>query len=75
MFFVQSRITSVLVSIENIFSPKSSISSALNKGWGPRSQAVAGEARRGDSAGEKKKFPAKPDQKRWTKRKFVYSDI
>ena len=45
MFFVQSRITSVLVSIENIFSPKSSISSALNKGWSPPSQAaVAGEA-------------------------------
>ena len=56
MFFVQSRITSVLVSIENIFSPKSSISSALNKGWGPRSQAVAGEARRSDSAGEKNKI-------------------
>ena len=40
MFFVQSRITSVLVSIENIFSPKSSISSALNKGWSRPSQAA-----------------------------------
>ena len=49
--FVRSGITSVLVSKENIFSPKSSISSALNKGWSPGSQSGAGEARRADSTG------------------------
>ena len=56
MFFVQSRITSVLVSIENIFSPKSSISSALNKGW---SRARAGPAHLSQSAFGKIKFPTK----------------
>ncbi len=74
MFFVQSRITSVLVSIENIFSPKSSISSALNKGWSRPSQAAL-YRRGGVTAQQRKiKFPTKTDLKRWTKRKFVYSD-
>ena len=70
VFFVQSRITSVLVSIENIFSPKSSISSALNKGWSPPSW------RGGVTAAQERKikFPTKTDLKRWTKREFVYSD-
>ena len=75
MFFVQSRITSVLVSIENIFSPKSSISSALNKGWSLCPSQAALYRRGGVTAQQRKiKFPTKTDLKRWTKRKFVYSD-
>ena len=56
VFFVQLSITSVSVSIENIFSPKSSISSALNKGW---SRTRAGPAHLSQSAFGKIKFPTK----------------
>ena len=70
VFFVQLSITSVSVSIENIFSPKSSISSALNKGW---SRGTPRPAHLSQSAFGKIKFPTKIQNIVCQRTKFVYS--